>query len=98
MVSDGFTTGLSLATTSPASIAARARARLSNSPRSTRSRSIRLRGEDMLGSSSWRADAVSERAEPLRSHGNAKLERGQVVPDIFWPLAWQHQRCAMQVE
>src|SRR5690348_7275026 len=50
MVSDGFTTSLSLATTSPASIAARARARLSNSPRSTRSRSMRLRGEDMRGS------------------------------------------------
>src|SRR6185312_11375908 len=43
MPSDAFSTGLSLAVTWPASIAARARARLSNRPRSTSNMSARLR-------------------------------------------------------
>jgi len=41
-VSEAFVTSLSLAVTKPASIAAWARARLSNRPRSTRSTSARL--------------------------------------------------------
>src|ERR1700742_4621321 len=48
IVSEGFATGLSLAVTRPASIAAWARARLSNRPRSTSSRSARLRGVVLL--------------------------------------------------
>src|ERR1700759_3299114 len=93
MVSDGFTTGLSLATTRPASIAARARARLSNSPRSTNNRSIRLRGEDIAG-----LFILAARREPLRRYGNAKLERGQVVPDIVWSCTRQHERRPVDVE
>jgi len=48
LLSDGFTTGLSLAVTRPASIAARARARLSKQAAFDSKISARLRGEDML--------------------------------------------------
>src|SRR4051794_26938262 len=48
MISEGFATGLSLAITRPASIAARARARLSNRPRSTSTTSARLREDVSL--------------------------------------------------
>src|SRR5512147_298178 len=48
MVSEGFVTGLSLAMTRPAAMAACARARLSNRPRSTRRTSARLRGGGMV--------------------------------------------------
>src|SRR3984957_17680928 len=86
-VSEALSTGLSLAETRPASIAARARARLSNKPRSTSRRSMRLRGEAMLSGS-----------EPRRRQGDANLERGQVVPDVDGLFARQHQRCAMKIE
>jgi hypothetical protein len=64
MTSDGFVTGLSLATTRPASIAARARARLSNSPRSTSNRSTRLRGVDALLPFFGKVYPVCERLRP----------------------------------
>ena len=48
IISDAFNTGLPSAVTPPASIAARARARLSNRPRSTSSTSTRLRAEVSL--------------------------------------------------
>src|SRR6204780_5911897 len=62
MASDAFSTGWSLAVTRPASIAAWARARLSNSPRSTSNRSARLRGGGMLNSRTrmWPSDASGQ--------------------------------------
>src|SRR6185437_6807577 len=93
MISDGFRMGLSLATTRPASIAARARARLSNRPRSTRSRSMRLPGEDML-----RSCFLIGASAPFGCHAYAKFERGQVVPDVLRLRARQDQRHAMQLE
>src|SRR5580704_7848830 len=86
-VSEALSTSLSLAETRPASIAARARARLSNNPRSTSKRSMRLRGEAMLSGN-----------EPRGRQGDANFERGQVVPDVDRLFAWQNQRCAMEVE
>src|SRR5690349_2873251 len=92
MTSEGFTIGLSLATTSPASIAARARARLSNSPRSTSSRSMRFLAADMVSSSRW-----ARRSAPGR-HANANFERGQVMPDVGGLFARDDQRRAVQFE
>ena len=48
IISEAFDTGLPPAVTPPASIAARARARLSNRPRSTSSTSTRLRADVSL--------------------------------------------------
>src|SRR5277367_645838 len=83
-VSEALSTGLLLAETRPASIAARARARLSNSPRSTSRRSMRFLEDGMLC--------------PRRRHGDADLERGQVVPDVDRLLARQHEWRAIEIE
>src|ERR1700722_5618983 len=100
MTSDGFVTGLSLAMTRPASIADLARARLSNSPRSTSTRSARLRGGRVLsafaGISTRRARGGG--CETLRCQPHAGLERRQIVPDIRRRLPRRDQRAAMQVE
>src|SRR5690242_21962884 len=84
---------MSLATTRPASIAARARARLSNSPRSTRSTSMRLPEGDMLRS--WLSSGASA---PFASHAYANFERGQVLPDISGLCPRQNQRHPMEFE
>src|ERR1019366_9284602 len=62
MPSDGFMTCLSLAVTRPASIAACARARLSNRPRSTSNRSERLRGGGKVGSPLAKSTSTHRRA------------------------------------
>src|SRR5579864_8719559 len=94
MVSEAFSTCLSFAETSPASIAARARARLSNSPRSTSKRSMRLRGEGIVQPVGLRSFGV----EPFGGEPDARLERGQIPPDISRPLTWQHERPAVEIE
>ena len=96
----GFHTGLSLAMTRPASIAACARARLSNRPRSTSNRSARLRGGGAHGSRLAKFNPMPARArgKPLGGHPHAGLESGQVMPDIGGRLPWRHQRAAVQIE
>ena len=66
MTSDAFATGLPSAITSPASIAARARARLSNRPRSTSSTSTRLRGEVSLALFVSHSQLICRRRDPPR--------------------------------
>src|SRR5882762_7476341 len=65
MVCEGFSTVLSLAMTRPASIAARARARLSNRPRSTSRRSTRL----------WEGEGDMPRSA-LRGRGSKPFDAG----------------------
>src|SRR5438477_12368353 len=83
MTSEAFATGLPPAVTPPASIAARARARLSNRPRSTSSTSTRLRGELLLSLLSvnvssiylWRDPPQGER-RPRRKQDRARYPQG----------------------
>ena len=98
MPSDGFCTCLSLAMTRPASIAACARARLSNRPRSTSSMSARLRGGGVLGLAKVNSMPARRGAEPFGGHAHAGLECGQVVPEVGGRLPWRHQRAAVQIE
>ena len=99
MPSDGFWTCLSLAVTRPASIAACARARLSNRPRSTSSMSARLRGGGCAslgqGQLDARAGAAPSRSAAMRTQVS---KRGQVMPEIGGRLPWRHQRAAVQLE
>src|SRR5689334_19942352 len=97
MTSDGFVTGLSFARTRPASIAARARARLSNRPRSTSTTSARFFGAVAMGASpppsgSWR------RRAPFGDETHAGFEGGKVVPGIERRQARRDQRGTVDVE
>src|ERR1700756_2991256 len=93
MVSEGFAILLSLATTRPASMAARARARLSNRPRSTSNVSMRLRGADM-----FQPQLGPVGAKPLGRKPHACLERGEVAPDVRRLLPRRRQRRAITLE
>src|SRR5207302_8122355 len=85
-------TVLSLAVTRPASMAARARARLSNRPRSTSKISARLQGGDML------IHLSLTRGESRGFQANARLECGQIMPDVLRRPLWRHQCAAMPME
>src|SRR5580692_6695907 len=100
MASEAFSTGWSLAMTRPASIAAWARARLSNSPRSTSNRSARLRGGGTLTSRLPSSTRYARRrgAELGGGEAHAGLEGGQIMPDIRRRLRWRHQRATVQIE
>src|SRR5450631_3489036 len=97
MVSEGFVTSLSLAMTRPAAMAACARARLSNRPRSTSRTSARLRGGGMDSALFERALA-SGSIEPLGGRADAGLERREIIPQIQRRQARRHQRALVEVE
>src|SRR5215210_422078 len=100
MVSEGFVTVLPLSVTRPASMAARARARLSNRPRSTSKTSARLREGDMMVSSMAEFNALPPGAQPqaVRRDADAAFERGQITPDIGRRLPRHDQRAAVQIQ
>src|SRR5215475_9028715 len=91
MTSEALDTGRSLAMTRPASIAARARARLSNRPRSTSTTSARLREVLLL-------PCFATISPFFGGEADACFERGEVVPDVRRSCLRQHQRRAVQVE
>src|SRR6202171_5966860 len=96
MVSDAFSTGFPSAVTPPASIAARARARLSNRPRSTSTTSARVRGGvSLLFLVNLKLDLPRG---PAGRQTNTGLEQGEIVPDISGRLVRRHQWAAMQIE
>src|ERR1700754_1360533 len=91
MTSEALDTGRSLAMTSPASIAARARALLSNRPRSTSTTSARLREMLLL-------PCFATISLLFGGEADACLESCEVVPDVRRPCLRQDQRRAVQVE
>ncbi len=90
-------TGVSLAVTRPASIAARARARLSNRPRSTSSTSDALAGRRLAcrDVGRLRHGAIARSRPPAATQASNAAE---IVPDIGRRLPRRHQRAAMQIE
>src|SRR5882757_3778926 len=96
MTSDAFATCLPSAVTPPASIAARARARLSNSPRSTSSTSARLRGEVPFSLLSVTVSSLAGGA--FRHKAHTRLKRGEIMPDIRRCPSRHHERVTMQIE
>ena len=90
-------TGLPSAITRPASIAARARARLSNRPRSTSSTSARLRGEVSLSLLLAKVNSFLPLARPAASTTQASNEV-RSCQMIGGRLPRRHQSSTVQIE